>query len=389
MKRSLMLLMMLILLFSICPSADAIVLPPRGADYEMGELAPVLYRGAYYPLQSANEWRYLSDCILEENHLPPAERGLEGPMHFMNGKIYYREEPNGLEGCDWLLTEEEYVYENGRYQAFCRQLPQAVSWQYRAFEDFDTSCLFTLDYRSGSDQPIPVENRLEPSAPWYAIGVVESVREGYFQGERIAAPESELGYVCYLRPEATMTRAEVVTTIMRSSLPKTQNYDGCYQDLVQAAWYGDFVKRAYEAGLLERGDLFQPNAPATREFVAQMLSHLVKQGELSELSFSDSASISPNSLEGIRRLCQLQVLQGYPDNTFRPKQTVTRAEYAVMLGRLIEGDLLSVDTPNRAFAKAYTQAYFEAYPDQAARNRALGYTIFIDHFGEDIPYPIY
>jgi hypothetical protein len=128
-------------------------------------------------------------------------------------------------------------------------------------------------------------------------------------------------------------------------------------------WYTEYITAAYETGLIDAAEYFYPEEPATREFVAKMLSNVISTegGELA-LSFADSGEISNDCTEAIKQLASHQIINGYPDNTFRPHNIVTRSEYAVMLGRIIDRGLMNHNTPLEAYAEERTRWFFEIYP---------------------------
>jgi peptidoglycan hydrolase-like protein with peptidoglycan-binding domain len=80
----------------------------------------------------------------------------------------------------------------------------------------------------------------------------------------------------------------------------------------------------------------------------------------------------------IEQLADRNLVQGYPDGTFRPDGTVTRAEFAALLltvfpdARLGREPLTFADVPATHWAKtavewAYQRGFFSGYPDQTFR----------------------
>lgn len=209
---------------------------------------------------------------------------------------------------------------------------------------------------------------------WFDDGIRISVRGGYFSGYAE-------GHNYYFYPERTMTRAEVVTTLMRAPYEEVRAYGGEITDLESGAWYVESVQRAYACDFIEGGE-FRPDEPATREFAATLLwKASLLTGEGAELPFTDAEIISSECREAVAALTGEGVLAGYDDGSFRPHGTVLRAEFATMLGRMIEGEMLSSETPNDHYAKEFVRQAMQA-PDAFC-------TIGKDTSGIDIPYPYY
>ena len=381
MKRLFSALCLCLFLASALFPANAMVYYSGGIPYGMGEHASVYYQGQYYERQSmlGDDQLVLKLCA-DNGWTPASNLTYLTQFRFINGKIYNKDYPNGLPQYDWLLNRQEYVFEMGRAAAFRRAFPTSEVPPYAVFTDV-----------------YPAEHEIDeasslygnPNHSWYDDGLRVCVREGYFTGyfdrmETNGMMPGEEGYQEYkyysFRPERTMTRAEVLSTLMRTSYPKVRDYGHFYYDVPETAWYYDCVERAFEAGFIDDSvDAFNPDGPATREFAAQLLSHVMK-GSSSDvpLPFTDAADLAPACRDGVQKLLNGEILHGYPDNSFRPKATITRAEYAQMLGTIIDRDLLTGDTVNEIYAKEYSRRYFEASPDEQE--------FFHD---ADISYPFY
>lgn len=80
----------------------------------------------------------------------------------------------------------------------------------------------------------------------------------------------------------------------------------------------------------------------------------------------------------IYKLENLEIIKGYPDGTFRPETPVTRAEFAVLMGRIYpdapvaQKPILFIDIPDNHWAKkdietATSKGFFAGYPDKTFR----------------------
>lgn len=79
--------------------------------------------------------------------------------------------------------------------------------------------------------------------------------------------------------------------------------------------------------------IFDANASITREEACKVLGSLISS-DLSELEFTDANTISDWAQEGMSKCAAAGIISGYDDGTVRPKETVTRAEFATMLSRM-------------------------------------------------------
>jgi len=87
------------------------------------------------------------------------------------------------------------------------------------------------------------------------------------------------------------------------------------------------------------------------------------RNESSEVSFNDAESIPAWAHLTIQTAVAEGILQGYPDGTLRPKQTVSRAEMATMVSKAMKwnadrtaSSYFSDNTSIPTWAKAYVEA---------------------------------
>lgn len=84
---------------------------------------------------------------------------------------------------------------------------------------------------------------------------------------------------------------------------------------------------------------FKPNRPITREETAVLISKIVeaqqRPTQLPLIRFQDMDHFSNWASDSINLLAVNHIVAGYPDGTYRPKQNITRAEFAAMLSNLI------------------------------------------------------
>ena len=169
---------------------------------------------------------------------------------------------------------------------------------------------------------------------WFFEDMSQAVDRGLIYGETS----------CTFLPEGNMTRAQLAAVLARAAGADTEAAAAApFQDVNQTQWYAASVNWAYENGVVygETPTKFNPSGKVTREQAAAMIMrYLEGQGVSLEANeagtaFADAASISPYAAESIAKAGAAGILAGYPDGTFRPGRTVTRAEGTSFLMRAV------------------------------------------------------
>ncbi|MFD2332356.1 S-layer homology domain-containing protein [Cohnella sp. GCM10020058] len=162
-------------------------------------------------------------------------------------------------------------------------------------------------------------------------------------------------------PGAAVSRAEFAAMLVRALGLKGDEDKAAFDDIQAGDWFADAADAASRFGLVKgTGDgRFQPQAPVTREQMAVMLAAALKLAPGAQTAAStdsgattaassdraadaqpdvaDASAIGAWAREAISELMRQGLLQGRPDGTFAPKATVTRAEAAAALKRLMAG----------------------------------------------------
>ncbi len=148
-------------------------------------------------------------------------------------------------------------------------------------------------------------------------------------------------------PEMEITRAEFVT-ILERMLTKEEikipddAVDKNYND-IEKHWASESIKSLTRKGILN-GYLdgsFRPDEVITREEVAKVISEVVEKSELkfneedANLEFID-VEANNWAKEHIDKISKFGVVEGYEDSTFRPKNSITRAETAQVMYKIIQ-----------------------------------------------------
>jgi len=144
-------------------------------------------------------------------------------------------------------------------------------------------------------------------------------------------------------PDASITRAEVVTILARMSGDDLSGYTvSALTDVTTSDWYFAAVQWAYEKGITTGSDgKFNPNTAITREQMATMLYRYADYtGDMSNAEgmsarkFTDYDSISSWAQAAIQWAVKNGIITGNPDGSFAPASNATRAEAAKMIAVL-------------------------------------------------------
>ena len=140
-------------------------------------------------------------------------------------------------------------------------------------------------------------------------------------------------------PNRGMTRAEVATMftrLLKDRPVKGQTYAAGLSDIYAGDWYANTVGYAVQKGIVSGypDGTFKPNQPITRAEFSSIASRFADLTEEKDLTFSD-LDASHWGYKAIRLAASNGWISGYPDNTFRPEQAITRAEVTSITNRML------------------------------------------------------
>lgn len=150
-------------------------------------------------------------------------------------------------------------------------------------------------------------------------------------------------------PNGSMTRAMIVTVLYRvaDDMGLVTGKTGAvpFTDVKSGIWYADAIKWAYASNVAKGVDkkTFAPDASVTREQITLFICRFAKligddvsaKGDISK--FSDVAKLSSESKSAISWAVGKDIVKGIGNGKIGPKDTATRAQFATMLQRWLDG----------------------------------------------------
>jgi len=174
-----------------------------------------------------------------------------------------------------------------------------------------------------------------PSTHWAYKYIADLVNRKVFEGY----PDHKF------RPDRTISRAEFATIIVKAAglQPKKVNYSS-FSDVKVTDWSSPWIETAkdYLTGYrTANGEyIYNPTAPALREDITVAIVKLkgydvarLANRSIIEAMFTDYEGISESAKDYVAIAVENGIVSGFPDETFRPQNSITRAEAAAMLWR--------------------------------------------------------
>ena len=142
-----------------------------------------------------------------------------------------------------------------------------------------------------------------------------------------------------IRPENMITRAEASVVVGKAlGLREIGDENSKYADRLPS-WAKGYILALTEKGVLEGYDdrQFRPDQYITREEMTKVLilAFNKKMNSNLELEFTDREDIGSWALEYVKSGVSEKIIEGYADDTFRPKNNITRAEAFTIICKLL------------------------------------------------------
>jgi hypothetical protein len=138
------------------------------------------------------------------------------------------------------------------------------------------------------------------------------------------------------RTDKDVTRYEAAIMIVKALGLNTNNKPvPSFTDVSNKHWAYDAVATAVDAGIFEDANKFNGSLPLTREQMAKILVDAYDLKGTTSTTFTDVPKNRWSS-NYISTLLHNNITAGFTDGTFRPTSSVTRAQYAAFLARLLD-----------------------------------------------------
>lgn len=136
--------------------------------------------------------------------------------------------------------------------------------------------------------------------------------------------------------EENITRAEFAVLVSRAMGLSPEGYAAPYNDVNENDWFASSVSACTKAGIVS-GDngSFYPERFITREEMAKIISGFLNDNDNGGYSFTDSANISEWAVSSVNICIKNNMLKGYEDGSFKPKNNLKRAEAFSVVYRLL------------------------------------------------------
>ncbi|MCL2407634.1 MAG: S-layer homology domain-containing protein, partial [Defluviitaleaceae bacterium] len=148
------------------------------------------------------------------------------------------------------------------------------------------------------------------------------------------------------RPYNSITRAEVATILVRTMTTtfgvdvtriQAESISGVFSDVDYNDWFYDYIAIAYSYDLIQGfpDGTFRPDDSITREQFAAMLARTTTIRPHTSLPFIDAAEISAWAFDYVGTTLIEGFMYGDTVGTFRPGQPLSRAEAAAAINRIL------------------------------------------------------
>ena len=164
---------------------------------------------------------------------------------------------------------------------------------------------------------------------WSREGLIKAIEAGLLNGDG--------GFV---RPSDPMTRAEMGTIMTRAfGAVKTADIS-MFKDVKKSDWFYDYMAKAVAMGAFKGdGENLRPNSNISRQEAMVVLSRLfaMESENLSVLDqFKDKNKIQDWAKAGVAAVVESGYVKG-SDGMVNPTANITRAEFATIMSRMVDG----------------------------------------------------
>ncbi|WP_366923762.1 S-layer homology domain-containing protein [Metallumcola ferriviriculae] len=173
---------------------------------------------------------------------------------------------------------------------------------------------------------------------WAAEEVAEMSVKGFIKGYEDFT----------FRPKASVTNEQALAMIVRAVYPdaevdiEDEMVDMKHWKQISSTWALEALAVALDKGLTTDEEMFKfiPRKAAKRIDVARYIARALDSEDIKTadvgLDFIDMDKVDDDDMSIMAQVVAVGIFNGNPDGTFKPHKAVTRAEMALLLGRLDE-----------------------------------------------------
>ncbi len=140
-------------------------------------------------------------------------------------------------------------------------------------------------------------------------------------------------------PDETVTRAEFSKMLASAFSIDTHSDElAVFTDISKDDWHYNYVTSLYLAGIVNgtSENTFSPDELLSREQAVTMAIKLYENAtsttaSMSQESFADEDEISDWAIVPVKKATKLDIIKGFPDGTFAPRESLSRAQAAVII----------------------------------------------------------
>ncbi|MFP5528371.1 S-layer homology domain-containing protein, partial [Peptococcus simiae] len=187
---------------------------------------------------------------------------------------------------------------------------------------------------------IPLTDDLVIQAVWEKDATASGAGSAGSGGAEISFERQKAYFFGYpdgsIRPDGQMTRAEAIALLVRlEKLPTGAKDRTPFADTAANAWYNTAINAAFKAGYLadQPRAAIRPDDPISRGELAQLIAHVPGKTVLEGPAPFTDIKDSPY-WEAIEAGYTKGRIKGYPDQTFRPNQSISRAEVVTIFNQI-------------------------------------------------------
>ena len=130
-----------------------------------------------------------------------------------------------------------------------------------------------------------------------------------------------------------------ILAVINNDTTKGMQYNEIFEDVSEDAWYYDSIKACFGAGIVKGADEshFGVGLSLTRQDACVMIYRIIAdKAQYSSSQYADRAAVAEYAVEAVDALSAMQVINGMGNNRFEPMSTLTRAQAATIIYKVIE-----------------------------------------------------